>query len=252
MNITQLIQKYTDPVFGIFKNNAPLKAITAATLREWVVDFAATLRDLVAELPSAVKTDWIALGQFPITLHGPGVASLVDSQPGYFGLLQLSTTGANGGGHVTTNKLLLEKSLLLQTAVKIPALSTGGDSFYYRFGLLADPAIRNQVDGIYFEYSHDVNGGQWMFNSYKAGILTQALSTMPVAIDTRYELTLRYQLGNGVVFSINGVDVATLPFSSLPLASIGLQYANGIRKYNGAANRNLFIDSDLLIYNLAQ
>lgn len=250
MTVQQLIQKYIDPVTGLFKNNAPAKAINAATLREWVTDFGLTLKDLSGSLPFAVRSEWIAPNQFPISLLGVGVAALIDSQPGYFGLLQISTTGANGGAHVTTSKLLMEQSLLMKTVITLPALSTPGDSFYYRYGLLADPTIRNQVDGVYFEYSHDVNGGQWMFNSYKAGVLSQVLSTMPVAINTRYELTMRYNLNLSVSFNINGVDVATIPQAVLPLQTIGMQYANGIRKYNGATNRLLLIDSDLLIYNL--
>lgn len=156
---------------------------------------------------------------------------------------------ANGGGHVvTTSKLFLEKSLLISTRFYLPALSTVPDSFYYRFGLLADPTVRVQVDGVYFEYSHDINGGQWFMNVYKGGVLVQNLTLLPVAINTTYVLSILYRPGNGVVFSINGNDVAFVPQVNLPV--VLLQYANGIRKYSGAASRSVFIDTDLLVYNM--
>ena len=249
MTIIELVQKYNDPLSGLFKNNAPSKGINAATLRDYVDDTASVMSELEANLAYSLRTEWITLGLFPTSLIGGGTAVLVDSQPDYFGLLQLLTNAAGGGVHVTTSKVLLDKSLLLKTRIKIPTLSTGPQSFYYRFGLLADPTIRNQVDGAYFEYSHDVNGGQWLVNVYKAGVLTQTLTTIPVVIDTAYILQINYIPTVGLVFLINGSAVAFIAQVNLPI--VAMQYANGLRKYNGAANASVFIDSDLIINNLA-
>ncbi len=249
MKIQELVNKYNNALTGLFKNNAPNRAINATTLREFVTDLAGTVTELTAELPFTLRAEWITLSVFPVTLLGAGVAALVDSVAGYFGLLQVSTTGAAGGGHVTSAKVLIEKPLLIRTRMFIPLLSTVAEAFYYRFGLLADLTVRNQVNGIYFEYSHDINGGAWVLQVYKANVLVQTLTAIPVVINTAYELTILVRPGNGVVFSINGAVVGFVAQADLPVTL--LQYANGLRKFNGAANRNLLIDSDLLIYNLA-
>jgi hypothetical protein len=249
MTIQQFIQKYNDPLTGLFKNNAPAQAITAATLRELVSDNGGLFTEVNNTLPYALRTEWITALDFPTTIIGGGSSALVDSQPGYFGLLQLLTNVAAGGIHVTTAKVLLQQSILLKTRVYIPALSDAPQSFYYRYGLLANPTIRNQVDGIYFEYSHDINGGAWVINVYKASVLTQTLTVIPVAINTTYELSILVIPDIGARFIINDVQVSFIASGLLP--TVAMNYANGIRKYNGATNRSVFIDSDLIVYNLA-
>ncbi len=249
MTIQQLVAKYNDPLTGLFKDNAPLKAINAPRLREYVGDWASMLGELSGSLPYAKRAEWITGTEFPITIIGGGSSAIVDSQPGYFGLLQLLTNVAAGGVHVTTAKILMEQSMLLRGRMYAPVLSTGPQSYYYRYGLLADPTVRNQVDGVYFEYSHDINGGSWVVNVYKAGVLTQTLTTVPFVANTAYTLQILFLSNIGVRFTINDVEVAFVPFVNLPV--VAMQYANGLRKYNGATNVNLFIDSDLIVNGVA-
>lgn len=250
MSIQELINKYNDPLTGLFKNNAPLQAITAARLREFVSDLGNSLLEVTTVLPFTNRAEWVTGLAFPTTAIGGGTATIVDSQPGYFGLVQLATNVAAGGVHIlTAGKMLFEKPYLMKTRFYIPALSTVGDSFYYRYGLLADPTIRNQVDGMYIEYSHDVNADKFTVNVYKAGVLVQTLTTVLAVINTAFELSILIKPGNGAVFYINGVEVAFVPAVSLPV--VPLLYANGIRKYNGAASRSVFVDSDIFVYNVA-
>lgn len=249
MNIAELIFKYNDAGTGLFKNNAPGQGINALRLRGFVEDLGNVLSGVTESLPYTLRTEWIEDKTFPTIVFGLGTAVLANSVAGFFGLLSLETNAANGGAYVTTSKILLEQTLLIKTRMVTGALSTAPQAYYYHYGFKENVGNRNQVDGIYFEYSHDINGGNWVINSYKASVLTQILTTVPVTALTPYNLEVRYIPGVGATFRINDIVVGFIAQADIPV--VAMNYANGLRKYNGNNDMVALIDSDLLIYKLA-
>lgn len=107
--------------------------------------------------------------------------------------------------------------------VRVPILSTAAERFSVRCGLLLDAAVTLSgapTNGIFFEYTDNVNGGRWSANNLRAGALTQADTGVPVVAGTFYQLTA---IGAGILtpiqYSIGAAVVATLD-TNIPLVNL--------------------------------
>jgi len=113
-----------------------------------------------------------------------------------------------GGGAITLNWI-----------VKIGALSTGVSRYILRIGFGDTPAA-DQVNGVYFEYSDNVNSGQWQYKTANASNRTTSNST--IAANTNYH---NFQIeinaaGTSCAFSIDGVSLGAAIVATIPTLAI--------------------------------
>lgn len=246
MTLAELIYKYNNPTTGLFKNNSPLQAISAAFLREFVDDISFSIGDLQSALPYAQSTHWLSLINtgFSIDLQNNADAQLVLSVAERPGLLEFNTDQANGRAYVLTQAFFLENALA-ETIVAISSLSTAPEAFVYNYGYRDSLATVNAVNGIYFEYSHSINLGNWRVSAWKAGVQVFIDTLITVVAGQYYRLRVTKLITGSTVVSIDGQIVGVVDAFDNPVTLV--QYCNGIRKTNGAADRIILIDKDLLI-----
>jgi len=98
------------------------------------------------------------------------------------------------------------------------------------------------VDGIWFEYTHTLNGGEWTAICRTNNVQT-ALSAGIVADTNWHEFTIEGAANSGQVdFFIDDVRVVSIA-ENVPPASVTLNYLTGrMLKSAGAITRSLFID----------
>ena len=109
-----------------------------------------------------------------------------------------------GGGVIT-----------LQWFVKLSALSALGQRYLVRLGLtINDNAITDPDYGLWFEYSDNVNSGNWQIKAAEAGTSTIAnTSTAATTNWTVYKIVIN-AAGTSVAYYINGTEVANSPITT--------------------------------------
>ena len=136
----------------------------------------------------------------------PGIF-LVDSTSAgvcYFGLSESSNFGGTvcGGGR-----------FYMHWIVKISALSDGTDTFSLKIGML-DTQTLTQDDGLFFEYTHSVNSGNWQICSVDAA--TKTTTNTSTAVGTGW-VVLGIECnaaGTSVKYTVDGVEVANSPITT--------------------------------------
>lgn len=193
-----------------------------ATLQEFD-DFISTFGDNI----HTSKLQWItssscALDAIPGTSAHPGIMKL-DGEGLPINLNMClkqetslaSFTGAfQAGGGAISNSWVIELS----------ALSGGGNTYRFSAGLADGVTIIGNtdafVDGVYFQYTNTVNGGQWTINCTK-GSVTTTVNTSVAATSSFVTLTtLINASGTSVSFYINNVLVGTPITTNIPTNSI--------------------------------
>ncbi len=113
-----------------------------------------------------------------------------------------------GGGAITLNWVF-----------KTTILSTGAIRYIIRCGL-GDTPRATQVNGVYFEYSDNVNSGNWQYVTANAS--TRTTSNSAVAANTNYH---NFQIvinaaGTSCAFSIDGVSLGTANTTNIPTLAV--------------------------------
>ena len=115
-------------------------------------------------------------------------------------------------------------SLSLNWVFDLIALSNDTDAYTSYIGLLDFDDFNNQtppVDGVYFQYTHNVNSGNWQIVCNKGGVSTVANTSTPAAIGFHNFGIIINAAGTSASFYINGIQVANSPVvSNLPINSI--------------------------------
>lgn len=129
---------------------------------------------------------------------------------------------------------------IYQTSVRFEDLSDGTNRYIARCGFI-DSDSGTPIDGLYLEYSDNVNSGQWTFNAYDNNTLTTVNSTSAVAADTWYAIKIcAYPNGTARAY-VNGVLIATIT-TGLPGSGRDFGYYSGFRKTLGATLRTMYVD----------
>ncbi len=113
-----------------------------------------------------------------------------------------------GGGAITLNWVF-----------KLATLSIASPRYILRCGF-GDTSAAAQANGVYFEYSDNVNSGQWQFITAKASVLTTSNST--IAANTSYhnfQITIN-AAGTSCAFFIDGVSLGTAITTNIPVLAI--------------------------------
>ncbi len=154
----------------------------------------------------------VGLASIPGTATNPGIVTF--SGGGSNGIFMAGNYGSNpnadsfalGGG-----------SLSLNWVFDLIALSTNTDTYTVFIGFMDAASVAGQVpisDGVYFQYTNSVNGGNWQIVCTKGGVSTTANTITPAATGFHnYGVSIN-AAGTSAAFTINGVAVANSPIAS--------------------------------------
>jgi hypothetical protein len=104
-----------------------------------------------------------------------------------------------------------------------------------------DSDTTTPIDGLYLEYSDDINSGQWRLNGYNNSTATTNDSTSAIAADTWYRIRIvAYSNGSAKAY-VNNVLVASLA-SGIPGNNRDFGVYCGLRKTVGTTARICYMD----------
>lgn len=199
-----------------------------------------------------IETDCVATG--PLLAQGSGTSAAINftttglSTGNIIGVGRCSTgttaTGRYGLGSATTDTVVLGSNpVVFTTIVKILTLSTVGETFLVQCGLF-DNTAATPTDGLYFEYTHSVFGGNWQANIYNnGGSIGSNDTAITVAAGTWYKLEVVVNAAaSQTLFKINGVTKYTHTGTTPNGTARAMGFYTQIRKTAGTTARNLDID----------
>lgn len=105
---------------------------------------------------------------------------------------------------------------VFEARVWITRLSSGGD-FKLRVGYGDSVISSSNTDGIWFEYTDNVNSGHWVGSVAAAG--SSSTTNLSVGPSTGTWYTLRWEVdaaASSVIFSVNGANAVTLSSANIP------------------------------------
>lgn len=157
-----------------------------------------------------------------------------NGHPGILGNVNLGGSGAavlflNADGSTMTPTLyspiiLGGGEIKLNWVVKIATLSTGLARYTFRCGLgdtVGIAALADQANGVYFEYSDNINGGNWVIKTASGSVRTTGNTVIPVASGTWYNLGMVINAAaNSVSFTINGVSAGSALTTNIPTSAL--------------------------------
>lgn len=172
------------------------------------------------------KLTWDILGSAPRSLPGtstnPGILSFGNQGTGNSGLyLRQAPTAGNQIDPIPIGAGRLSQSWVVQ----LDTLSGGGNTYRFSCGF-ADAETMNGatpdafVDGIYFQYTNTVNGGNWTLNCTNTSVTTTVNTAVAVATDF---VTLSIIVNSGatsVSFYVDDALVGTAITTNIPTVSL--------------------------------
>lgn len=186
------------------------------TTIQLVDDFAGINTPLEGNYPWSVGGG--SLFQFPTTAGDSGHNGVLTN------IAFASTNGAqlflnDNAGAVAPQMILGGGAMQLNWVFKIAILSVASPRFFVRCGF-GDTTVADQVNGVYFEYTDDVNSGNWQFKTANAS--TRTTSNSSIAADTSYH---NFQIninaaGTSCTFFIDGVSLGSAITTNIPTAAI--------------------------------
>lgn len=127
--------------------------------------------------------------------------------------------------------------------VQVSALSDGTNRYVARIGR----DVGSDVNGVWFEYSDNVNSGKWLCVSYNGSRETTD-SGVAVSASSTYTLcwVLDFSGTDTVYFYINGVPVATHTTQIPANFTSAYPFAISIQKTAGSTSRGLMFGRTLI------
>ena len=199
-----------------------------------------------------VESEMNATANLTLNSSGTGAtvsyttAGLHDGNRSGIGNIQTgtTTTGRAAIGSATIEQVTLGSGIVKFCAVvKVPTLSDATNTFLVQAGL-HDNLSGSPVDGLYFEYTHSVNAGDWTTYVYSNSGTTGGFDTnIAVATGNWYRLEIEVNASaTQALFSINGTVVQTFTGTIPSGASRLMGFMVQIRKTAGTTNRSVYAD----------
>ena len=201
---------------------------------------------------SIIDSDCNAVGNMLSLASGTGAsvsfATAATSDANHPGVCRATTgtttTGRSGLGSGSTDQVVLGSGEVRFCAiVKVTTLSNATENFVVHAGLI-DTLTGTSVDGVYFEYNHGTNAGDWtaMVRSNSVTQLSQDLNSA-VATGTWYKLEIvTNAAGTSTDFKIDGTTVHTFAGTHPTGTARATGFAVLIRKTAGTTARTMDID----------
>jgi hypothetical protein len=198
------------------------KQINVSTMKDDFVGAFANSLQLFSE------QTWLNVSSASGTIAFGPVASTSNEHPGIIssgaltvgqGDLNLFMGVISGGATVVPSYVLGNGITKVTHIFKINALSDGTNTYVYRIGL-GDTRSADQANGVYLEYTHSVNSGQWVTKSANGGV--RSTSNSSIAVDTAWHrLDILVDATNtSVVFFLDDVFMATGIATNLPAGAV--------------------------------
>lgn len=167
------------------------------------------------------------------------------------GLLQLSTgatsIGIAGISYRATNSIPIFTAgggeLISISKIRLPDLSTGAQGYNLRVGFIDSFTAADNTDSCgYFEYSHDVNGGNWVIATANNSTRTKVNTTIPpVANQFIYLKTVTNAAGTQTDFYIDNVLAGSIN-TNIPTPARSFDFGCFIIKWVGFTARTMLVD----------
>lgn len=112
-------------------------------------------------------------------------------------------------------------ALTVNWVIKTAVLSNGTNTYILRCGL-SDTQSLDPVNGVYFEYTHSSNSGNWMGKTAQSSSRSTANSSTAVQNSTFVNLQISVNANaTSVSFYVNGTQIANSPLAAnIPTATI--------------------------------
>ncbi len=114
-----------------------------------------------------------------------------------------------GGGAITLNWVF-----------NVVNLSNGTNRYTLRFGF-GDTTNADQVNGVYFEYSDNINSGNWVYKTASASTRTTTNSSTAVATGWHNAQITINAAASSISFSLDGVSLGAAITTNIPTAGLG-------------------------------
>jgi hypothetical protein len=173
--------------------------------------------------------------------------ALSNAHPGIIGNVSTASASAYiflGASGLTKRPIMIlgGGALTVNWVVNIATLSTVTNRYTLRFGL-GDTTGADQANGVYFEYSDNINSGSWVGKTAAASSPSTANSAIPA--DTNWHnFSITVNAGaTSVGFFIDGVQIANSPLTgTIPSAAIS-PFLDLKRDAGTVATDSVFIDA---------
>lgn len=168
------------------------------------------------------------------------------AHPGLIGNQSTSTvdcyyTLKNAGNTAASQFVLGGGIITINWVIKINTLSNATNRYILRLGL-GDTVNADQVNGTYFEYSDNVNSGNWVGKTASASTRSTANSTTAVSTGWHNIMVQINAAGTSVAFFVDGVQIANSPLAAnIPTAAI-VPFIDVIRSAGTIAASSVVID----------
>lgn len=178
------------------------------------------------------------------------VAATSSSFSGNPGLIsnQLSSVGTGimlGKGSGVSGIVLGGGALTINWVFNIVNLSSANPRYTLRMGL-GDTQSADQVNGVYFEYSDNLNSGNWVYKTASASSRTSANSSIAVTSGWHNAQISINAAGTSIAFSMDGVSLGTAATLTIP-AVIIVPFFNFIASVGTVTANSFYID--LMYFN---
>lgn len=116
-----------------------------------------------------------------------------------------------GGGAITANWI-----------IKTPILSVANPRYIFRFGLGDTISNSDQANGVYFEYSDNINSGNWVGKTASSSVRSTANGTIAAETTSWHNFQISINAAaTSISYFIDGVEIANSPLTTnIPTAQI--------------------------------
>lgn len=185
-----------------------------------------------------------------------GTGALETTDPvdnSYTGLVVLATGTTNNA----TGKATLDSSdagnrikaggasQTIEWRVRLTNLSSASPRYNVKLGLQSSITVGDPANGVYFQYSDNLNSGQWRGVTRHASTSTLVNSTIAVAAATWYKLRMEIDTSGNVTFYVNDVSIGTSS-TNLPTTNAMMPCASIEKGSTSTTSRDM--DVDWLLY----
>lgn len=163
---------------------------------------------------------------------------VVTTENGHPGLLS-SPGGSTAGSMFLSNALTYTFILgggviVVNWVFKIGTLSVGGTRYAFRCG------IGGQTNGCYFEYSDNLNAGNWVFRTAKGGVQTTTNSATVATVGWHNAQITINANASSVNYTMDGVSLGNIT-TNIPIVAIPPQ-ADFTMSDDMGGNSKVFLD----------
>lgn len=194
-------------------------------------------------------------GRWLVT-QSAGSAPQVAGTSNQYGVCELQNTAGIGTARTAISRGLTQFIIpatgtfwQFNAGLSLPALSTAAERYIVRAGLM-DAANAAPNNGVFFEYSDNLNAGQWRVVTAIGGVTTASPSGT-FATTGKVSLRAGGFSNSQAIFNINGISVAAQSTNFPTGVALGLVI--GIFNVTSAAQAHLLdVDYAALYYNVSR